>query len=401
MHSSVLPKVSGIVTMTAKNEAKATILSIDDDYAVRSVIRSHLENFGYHVIEAEDGAVGLNQFRTHNPDVVLVDLRMPGVDGLEVLKTVVQESPDTPVIVVSGTGVLADAIETLQMGAWDYILKPIIDMASLDHTIQKSIEQVRLRKDKQKYQKYLETSLKKIKEDEEAGRKIQLKLLPQSPRKLGGYELTSLVMPSMYLSGDFVDYFKVNEDCIVFYTADVSGHGVSSALVTVLLKSFMRKHLEWYHQQKNDTIIQPAALMKKLNDELISEDLDKHITIFYAVLINSENRMMFANGGQFPHPVLWSKEGVEVIKDKGTAVGLFPFATFETVSKQLPENFLLAIFSDGVLDILPHDTLNQKLDYLLSLGTIEHIEKSVSNWKSSAMLPDDITVLTVRRLIDE
>ena len=88
------------------------------------MIGRHLEDTGYSVLQAADGREGIQVFRCEGPDLLLVDLRMPQVDGLAVLDVVRAESPDTPVIVVSGAGLLRDAIQALKKGACDYVTKP-------------------------------------------------------------------------------------------------------------------------------------------------------------------------------------------------------------------------------------------------------------------------------------
>ena len=95
--------------MTA-NKSPHCVLVIDDDTVVRESIAVFLEESGYTVTQAADGGEGLKAFRREHPDIILVDLRMPNVDGLEVIATVSAESPDTPLVVVSATGVLADAV---------------------------------------------------------------------------------------------------------------------------------------------------------------------------------------------------------------------------------------------------------------------------------------------------
>lgn len=132
------------------------ILTIDDEEAIRSSFREHLEDYNYDVIEAENGQKGIEAFRQYHPSLILVDLRMPEVDGLEVLRVVAEESPDTPIIVVSGTGVISDAIEALHRGAWDYLLKPIKEMDELVHVIENNLEKSRLRIENRKYQDHLE-----------------------------------------------------------------------------------------------------------------------------------------------------------------------------------------------------------------------------------------------------
>ena len=115
--------------------SKCTILVIDDEAPVRMGITAYLEDHGYHVVEAENGRLGLDLFLREAPDLILVDLRMPEVDGLEVLTAVNQAATDTPVIVVSGTGVISDAVAALRLGAWDFVLKPIADMEILLHAV--------------------------------------------------------------------------------------------------------------------------------------------------------------------------------------------------------------------------------------------------------------------------
>ena len=110
------------------------ILTIDDERAVRESIVDFLEDLDYEVAEAENGAQGLEVFAAAKPDLVLVDLRMPVLSGLEVLAEIAADSPDTPVIVISGAGDISDVVEALRLGAvspmrygigaWSYPARP-------------------------------------------------------------------------------------------------------------------------------------------------------------------------------------------------------------------------------------------------------------------------------------
>ena len=128
----------------AENEKPLRILYIDDELLVRESLAKYLERCGYEVIQAETGETGVEIFQLQRPDAVLVDLRMPGMGGLEVLERVNRESPETPVVLVSGAGMLQDAIEALRLGAWDFITKPIQDLALLDYTLKKVWERASL-----------------------------------------------------------------------------------------------------------------------------------------------------------------------------------------------------------------------------------------------------------------
>jgi len=141
------------------------ILTIDDDDCIRQSIKDHLEDLGFEVIEAENGEIGLALFRKEKPNLILVDLRMPKVGGLEVLETVIQESPETPIIVISGMGLLEDAIHALHLGAWDYVVKPIQDMNIVNHAIERSLERARLRSESSMYQHKLEAEVARQTQD--------------------------------------------------------------------------------------------------------------------------------------------------------------------------------------------------------------------------------------------
>lgn len=137
------------------------ILTIDDEENIRDSFRLFLEDFDYRVIEARNGREGLEVFDKEQPDLVLCDLRMPEVDGLEVLATLKERSPETPIIVVSGTGVIGDAIEAIRLGAWNYLLKPIQDMSVLIHAISQAMERARLIQENRAYQEHLEEEVAK------------------------------------------------------------------------------------------------------------------------------------------------------------------------------------------------------------------------------------------------
>ncbi|MCK5196070.1 MAG: response regulator, partial [Desulfobulbaceae bacterium] len=132
------------------------ILVAEDNPVLRKSISSYLRKKGYQVLKAGDGAEALELFRAESPDLILTDLRMPEMDGFELLCKVREENADVPVIIISGIGTMQDVIEALRRGAWDYLAKPIEDMGFLHHAVEKALERASLVKVAKGYQELLE-----------------------------------------------------------------------------------------------------------------------------------------------------------------------------------------------------------------------------------------------------
>ena len=125
-------------------KTSATLLIIDDDEVVRASLAAYLEDSGFSVLQASNGQQGLQVFEQDTPDLVICDLRMPQMGGLELIRQVTERSPQTPVIVVSGAGVMNDAVEALRLGAADYLIKPLEDLAVLEHSVRRALDRARL-----------------------------------------------------------------------------------------------------------------------------------------------------------------------------------------------------------------------------------------------------------------
>ena len=144
----------------SNNPNPTKILIIDDEEIIRQSFADYFEDQGYDIFTAKNGIVGLEIVMREHPDLILTDLRMPEMDGLEVIERSRQLVPDTPIIIVSGTGRIGDAVEAMRLGAWDYILKPVEDWLVLEHQINKAQEKARLIRENKMYQARLEHMVK-------------------------------------------------------------------------------------------------------------------------------------------------------------------------------------------------------------------------------------------------
>lgn len=390
------------------HKTSATLLIIDDDEVVRASLAAYLEDSGFNVLQANNGLQGLDVFKREEPDLVICDLRMPQVDGLELIRRINELGVETPVIVVSGAGVMTDAVEALRLGAADYLIKPLEDLAVLEHSVRRALDRAHLRQENQRYRDKLETanrelqaSLHLLQEDQNAGRQVQMNMLPVTPWQVDGLHFAHQIIPSLYLSGDFVDYFRVDERRVAFYLADVSGHGASSAFVTVLLK-FMTTRL-LYESRRNGTLpeFKPSEVLGHINRGLINCKLGKHVTMLGGVIDEQTNKLTYSIGGHLPLPVLFSDGEARYLDGRGLPVGLFDEADYADHVLELPSSFSLTLLSDGILDLLPGETLQEKETALPQLvssagGTLDGL-RNVFGLANLADMPDDIALLVLSR----
>lgn len=118
---------------------KAKILVIDDDNSLRRVLEYNLQEEGYDVKAASSGEEGLYLFGQAKPDLVITDMKMTGMDGLMVLKSIKERSPETLVIIITAFGTVDVAVEAMKSGAYDYITKPF-NRDELKLTVKKALQ---------------------------------------------------------------------------------------------------------------------------------------------------------------------------------------------------------------------------------------------------------------------
>ncbi|MBL8898376.1 MAG: sigma-54-dependent Fis family transcriptional regulator, partial [Planctomycetes bacterium] len=124
------------------------ILVVDDESAVRASLAELLaERLGHEVVEARDGVEGLEALQRESFDLVLTDLLMPRLGGIELIQRALQRTPELPIVVISGTGRFRDVVDALRAGAYDFLQKPIADLDELEALVARALERGRLRRE--------------------------------------------------------------------------------------------------------------------------------------------------------------------------------------------------------------------------------------------------------------
>ncbi len=249
--------------------------------------------------------------------------------------------------------------------------------------------------------KRLSKSLEVLRNEQNAGRRIQFNLLPPQDQKFDGFHFSRIILPSLYLSGDFVDYKKISDDYIVYFLADISGHGVASSFLTILIKNIFEHYYKRYKNDLEDTIMSPEEFIHRLNKEICDIKLDKYLVIFYGVIDIRKNTLTYINAGQDPYPILYDGSKYEKLYTGDLPVGLFRFADYNQQTVKLPESFIFFAFSDGILEIIEENTVQKQEEKLReSVNSLDLKIQDVINYfdiRSKDELTDDLTFLMIKK----
>ncbi len=181
----------------------------------------------------------------------------------------------------------------------------------------------------------------------------------------------------------------------------MSGHGASSAFITVMLKNLSNRLRRNLKRQSTDDLLYPDKVISRINKELVDAALGKHVSVFWGMIDLPTSMLSYSVGGQFPMPILRNAQGVQYLTGCSQPAGLFAEAQYSTYHIELGEEFELVALSDGILEVLPQECLADKEARLLKwveLGQLntENLEQILSIQEGKE-IPDDITLLSLAR----
>ncbi len=389
--------------MTSRTER---ILIIDSDEHARSELARYLEARGFYVTGYPDLNSARSLFDDNIPDIIFADMSPEAIG--ELAGKLEDAEAFTPIVACYSTADAPKVVHALRAGAADILLKPCSDdRGALDDVIGKLFDRVRVNRLNQLYRQELEEAnrdlrdgIAELRADQRAGRKVQLRMLPDKEQVLSGLSIDHLIKPSLFLSGDFLDYFRISEDKVLVYIADVSGHGASSAFVTVLLKNLTNRLQRNLRRGSSDDILYPERFLERINSELLDTGLGKHVTVFVGIISTTDRRLRYSVGAHFPMPILSFEGGrTEFLEGSGLPVGLFEAPEWAVYEVPLDQPFHLILFSDGILEVIKAKSLDEKEKTLLELvsggsHTIASLSDAL-NLDEITELPDDIAIVSV------
>ena len=381
---------------------EGNVLVIDDDPGRAQTLADSVRKVGFDaqiITDAFNEEFSLNS--DSQLDVVLCEMDLKDFSWREASQALKKMDVQVPAIMLSDEFQSDQMITALRLGASDFFVRPL-DSKALFKSIKRCVRQRRLKRELKDSRIKLENSIKILEQDQLAGRQAQLAMLPDSPMHLDHYSFSHMVIPSLYLSGDFTDYFTVGDRYIAFFMADVSGHGSSSAFATVLMKNLFARKRSDFFRRNDDTIRWPVKMLERANKELLDLGVDKFATMAVGVIDIINNSLSYSIAGHLPLPVLIAPgKDARFLPGEGPPVGLMSDAEFKEKQIQLPDVFMLSIFSDGILEILPASNLISKESCFLekfktSIISSDDLIKSLGLLDTQPA-PDDIAGLFIVR----
>ena len=403
-----------------------TILAVDDDVDILNLLEMSLDSDGFNVITASDGLSALEGAKAHTPDLILLDLMMPKMDGFEVINKLRADSQTRtiPVIMLTARAQVDEKIQGLDAGADDYITKPF-DLKELTARIKAVLG----RTQPAKYINPLigamgdwfsETGVEQLAAHLKMAATIQQRLLPQLPPNLPEFDIAGILRSSTSISGDFYDFIPLDDDCLGVAIADVRGKGIPAALLMVMIRTALRLVCR---EERS-----PASVLKRINDLLvINTEPDLFATMVYGILDSKSLTFTYSNAGHcYPLHLKDANSGdkhseldqesrtnpaIQQLQTGGMVVGSFDFAEFEDEVVQLERGDTILFYTDGITEA-EHETdgtfygeerlvdafqSNSHLSAELICGTIE---TNLLDFSSVKQQNDDLTLVVIKADVD-
>lgn len=403
------------------------VVIIEDTRSMQLLLVRMLEKWGYTVISSETAEKALELIYSEPPNIVITDWMLPGMDGPTLCTKI--RNIKTPhyiyLMVVTALNDVKNVVTALEAGADDFLQKPInySELKVRLMTGNRIIEQEEKLIKQNAYLstisnklndingKLLATQLK-IQQEMEFAEKIQRNLLPKNNILLNNLNFHHLYYPSMFISGDILNYFKVNQEIVCFYAVDVCGHGIASAMTSYTISQIISHSLNFnayaLNLDKNSDIFEkPHIFVDYLNNIFYKKEND--YSLYFSMIFGFANTqsktLSFCQAG-LPHPIFQRLDSsLEFLGNGGFPVALLPTPCYDSTTLRFQSGERLYLYSDGVTDCSDgYDNIFDTKNLLAFLKqsqslTLEQVfsglKDKLVDWHGSEKFDDDISVLGI------
>lgn len=394
------------------------ILVVDDARDMQLILRRILTLMGHQVVLADNGQAAWELMQQHTFQVVVCDWVMPVMDGPTLCRTIrATEMPHyVYIILLTGMSGRQNLIHGMEAGADDFATKPIVReelevrlraaqrVLDLEHTLEEKNHRL------ESVNQSLSAAQALIQNDLQRAAVLQTGVLP-SQKLFGHLCVDWFFQPAQYIGGDTFNYFPINDELLFFYSIDVSGHGISSALLSMCLQTLLSSTGELYcidELTRSNAAKFPSRLAERLNDHLNHslDTGDHYLTLILGVVDTVEERLYFVQAGH-PQPFLFDPltRRLEQIECTGFPIGLLPDIEYETISVPFSPGSRFILYSDGLLELqkpsgepFTEADLQAELQPLMGLPArqaVADLGKQLGLGRNGEDKPDDISFMMI------
>ena len=400
------------------------VLYVEDNEVAREKTTKILRRVFDNIDVAIHGRDGLTQFMKKNHDLVISDIIMNVMDGIEMAKIIKNVNIDQDIIFLSAYTEQRFLTKAIEIGVDGFVFKPI-NTDSLYQTIYKSLNQVHLKKENQEYKNNLERLVEErsadlrlknrelqemikevrksnaLKEEMRIAQKVQENFLPKTLPQSYKMQIATFFEAAQYVGGDYYDLFYSNDKSINIIIADVSGHGVAPAITMSTFRGVCRSVFSLQMQFEKQI---------ELINNLICEDSknnDFFITAFFIKYYEHENRFEYISAGH-NEMIFYNSLEDRLYELKSTTIPLavFPDKKYKSINRNLNKNDFLVLYTDGLTEANNEEKQMYELKRLKEIvakstqleakGILSNITSSLEDFTGSRPRNDDTTALVVK-----
>jgi phosphoserine phosphatase RsbU/P len=330
------------------------ILVVDDDLLTRTMLASILKKEGFCVIVAETGEDGFAKACQYEPDLILLDVTLPGKSGMEIATQLknFHVTMDIPIVFISAQADVNFKVQAFSCGGSDYVTKPF-HPAELMARVRVHMRAA------QSYKNLIQNHLKQISSVVLA----QQLLLPKS-EDLPLAQFQSIYIPSKQAGGDFYDVFQSMDQVFEYVVADVGGHDLGTALPTAAIKALLRQNAAMFYGPEEN-----VQLLNKHLKPVLSQG--QFATMVYVQVNRMTKTLTLINAGHGASLYLCLDGTIEVLDPQGDLLGAFDEFEVGLIKKRVHSGERIFLFSDGMIECSRSSTVTRKEGITLLCSFIE------------------------------
>jgi sigma-B regulation protein RsbU (phosphoserine phosphatase) len=384
--------------------ASRRLFLVEDSSTMRRMLAMYLKEEGYEVDTAADGVEALEKIRKGpHPELILTDYEMPEMDGAELCRIIKadKELRSIPVLMLTTLGETENKVAGLDAGADDYIQKPKNpeEFQEMFARIRAQLRIADLRSDLAKQNRLLESAHKKLTFELDLARKVQFALMPRPPKPRGVLQIAVRYTPANQLGGDVYDFYRLENNRLGILVADVSGHGVNSAMLSGMVKALAAPF--------SIAVLEPGEMLAGLDVATEQYFPEGYFCTGFYLIADEETGLVRYAGVGHPPAIVVGPHGTRTLLSNPGMLGIGMVDGTAGASDRLEPGESLIIYTDGLTDAMdPSDVLfgEDRLKTLLQTHhgadpaeILNQLDTALKQHTSPGLPADDINIIVLQR----